>query len=114
METLVWIYTALFVGGAAINIARSLAEGSRFSRYMDENHPEEWQRLLYQQLPARIILWPFRRGNVVHFIWKSREDFGDPRINLFRHKLRWTFYAWLIYLVGGVLGFALLGLIAYY
>jgi len=105
---------ALFVGGAVINIARSLRESAKFARYMEENHPEKWQRLLYDQLPAKIMLWPFLSGNVVDFIWKSTEDFGDPKVSLFRHKLRWAFYGWLIYLVVGLLGFAVLGLVAYY
>lgn len=114
MGTVIWIYTAFFIAGALINLVRSLAGGAKFSRYMEEHHPEKWQQLLYEHLPVKIILWPFMRGNIIDFIWKSEEDYGDPRIKLFRQKMRWAFYGWLIYLAGGALGFAVLGMIAYY
>lgn len=114
METAIWIYAFLFIAGAVINIVRGFAEGTKFAKYMEEHYPEQWQRLLYEQLPGKIMLGPFGRGNVIEFVWKSNEDYGDPKIRLFRQRLRWAFYGWLIYVGAGVLGFGILGIITYY
>lgn len=80
METAIWIYAVFLIAGAVItNLGRSLAEGAKFSNYMEEYHPEKWQQLLNEHLPGKIILWPFMHGNIIHFICKSEDHYGDPK-----------------------------------
>lgn len=111
MHTIIWIYLVLFIVGAVVNVIRGLAEGAKFSRYMEEHHPQVWRQQLYNQVVKKVFLLPFGRGSIVHFIIKSTEDFGDRNIGLFRQKLRWVIYGWLLYLLVGFLGLVMLSII---
>ncbi len=110
METLLTAYLVIFLLGAVINLAMGFRESVKFQRYMEEHHPREWEALVYDEFLKK-VLWPFGRKTLVGFIWKSTETMGDPKISLFRRKLRWAFYGWVLYAVGGFLGFVFLAVV---
>jgi len=110
-DLILWIYGICLVVGAIFNVLRGLIEGSRFVRYMEEHHPERWEQIVYGQLLRKVFLFPFGRGTVFDFVWRSTEEYGDPMIGVFRRKAKRFFYGWLLYCALGFLGFVVLAMI---
>ena len=90
MKTLIWVGNAVFVVLAVASAARAMYLNRLFQRHLEQHHHEEWQKIYQDQLMKKALLWPFMRNTPVDFLWKSQENFGDPRITNFRQGIRWS------------------------
>lgn len=111
MEALLWVGTVVFVGVAIGSLVRTLYLNLKFQAYLKEKHHEQWQKIFQDQLVKKALLWPFMRGTPVDFGWKSREDFGDPRIGEFRQRLRAGFLGFIAAVVAAAAWFGINALI---
>lgn len=91
MEALIWIGNAVFLILAVASAARAMYLNRQFQRHLKEHHHEQWQRIYQDQVMKKALLWPFMRDTPVDFLWKSQENFGDPRITDFRRRIRQSF-----------------------
>lgn len=91
IEILVWAGVGLLVAVAVYHMIQAQYTGQRLRQYLAEHHREQWERLFYHQQIKKALLWPFMRGTLVDFIWKSEENFGDPLVSELRRKVRQSF-----------------------
>jgi hypothetical protein len=111
MEILLYVGTMAFIGVAVGSLIRTMFLNVKFQRYLRDRHHEEWQKIFQDGLVRKALLWPFLRGTPVDFGWKSPEDFGDPRISEFRHKLRAGFIGFIAAVVAAATWFGIVAFI---
>ena len=91
MGPILWIGVALFVTVFVVNGARTVYLSGAFWRYLEETHPGEWTRIYADRWMANIFLSPLMKGALAEFFWRSREDFGDPKVGVLRAKVKHAF-----------------------
>jgi len=108
--TILWIGIALFLVDAIVIMVRGLLLGREFNRYMEQHHPAKYYHLALEN-PVKNMLWLFNReDSYPGFIWFSKENLGDVKIDIYRSKLRWSFYSFLLNGIAAVVFFAVVGL----
>lgn len=108
--TILRIGIALFVIDAVIILVRWLMVGQEFGRYMEERHPADYYRLALKN-PVKNALWLFyREESHPGFIWYSKDNLGDVRIDIYRSKLRWGFYSFCLNGIAAMIFFVIVAL----
>jgi hypothetical protein len=105
-----YIGLALFIGNCLRIIWQSYKDQNAFIAWLEKSHPEEFRRLVYEEGSRKFFSPPWRRDTIAYFIGSSEEDFGDPKIQEFRTKLRWDLYSFLIGAVATVVYFVMLAI----
>lgn len=108
---LLWLGTVVFVGVAIASLVRTMYLNVRFQAYLREKHHGHWQRIFQDQAIKKALLWPFMRGTPVDFGWKSRENFGDPKVAEFRRQLRAGFIGFIASVIAAAAWFGINALI---
>ena len=91
METLFWVGIAVFTVAFVVNAGRAIHLSGAFWRYLEDVHPREWTRIYADRWIRNIFLSPLMKGALAEFFWRSREDFGDPRVGVLRAKAKQAF-----------------------
>ena len=112
METMFWIGMALFAIAFAINAGRAVYLSGAFWRYLEDAHPSEWTRIHADRWIANVFLSPFMKGALAEFFWRSREDFGDPKVGVLKAKVKQAFAVMMaslfaLFFWGLIVGFAI-------
>ena len=92
VEIFIWITRGVLLVGAIANVFRAAQLNQQFQRYLAENHRDHWERIYQEDFIKKSLLWPFMKGTPVDFLWKSKEDFGDPKITELRRKIHMSFW----------------------
>jgi hypothetical protein len=102
-------YYHLALGGYWVAVGSILLWGfvleRRFTGYISHCHPGKWRALLESERGKPQLSWPKERMTVSQFLWRSREDFGDPEIVFFRNRLRRNRRLLIGFFIGGLVGF---------
>src|SRR5438552_11836961 len=86
-----WVGIAGFAAAFLVNGARAVYLSGAFWRYLEEVHPKEWRRIYADRWISNSFLAPLQRGATAEFFWRSRDDFGDPKVGVFRAKVKQAF-----------------------
>ncbi|MFQ5538902.1 MAG: hypothetical protein ACE5FB_00750, partial [Candidatus Binatia bacterium] len=78
--------------GAIANVFRTMQLNRQFQKYLAENHRDHWESIYQEDLIKKSLLWPFMKGTPVDFVWKSKENFGDPKITELRRTIQMSFW----------------------
>jgi hypothetical protein len=82
----------IFFGiGWVICAGRFAYTGFQFQKYIKERYPDHWNKMVDQSVMTRVF-FPFRKGTLPHFAYKSTESLNDPKIVEFRRKYRQHFF----------------------
>lgn len=107
VEVIARAFTLFCVGQAGFSVFTTVATNLRFLAYLKEHHYERWCEYLGEDVRTifkHIYLTPMgSQKSYHHFIFKSQEDFGDPRVREYKKKIRWGAYGFVI----GVIAFAM-------
>ena len=86
-EAILWTGLAVLGFGFAISAANYVYLCGAFWRHLENAHPAEWARIDADHLPANVFLSALNKGSTTECLWKSREDFGDPKVGVLRAKV---------------------------
>jgi len=109
-EYVLYIGLAFFVIDAIIIMWRGLKDSQEFIAYIEEKYPAEFHRMVYQDVVKKLFRLTWHKDSLTYFMVSSTEDFGDPRIAIYRGKLRWRFYYFLINAVAAAVFFLIIAL----
>ena len=107
MEALVWIGRVVFGALLIGNIFHLLWLNRALQLHLKVKHPREWERIYQDRLIEKALRWPFISNTPVDFLWKSREDFGDPLIGRFRTRIHRSFVGAIVAGIAAVLWFVI-------
>ena len=112
METMFWAGIGLFAVAFVINAGRAVYLSGAFWRYLEQAHPREWTRIYADRWIANVFLSPLMKGAAAEFFWRSREDFGDPKVGVMRSKVKQAFVVMMasllaMFIWGLIVGFAI-------
>jgi hypothetical protein len=96
METFLYVGVALFALDAVFILVNGLMVAFRFSRYLEQKYPMQYHKLAFENYIKKALRVPWDKNSMQYFVWFSPDDFGDPRIALFKTKLKWSFYGFLL------------------
>ena len=105
-----YIGLALFFANGLRIIWRGYKDQQAFIAWLEKNHPQEFQRLVYEGGPTKFFQPPWRKDTIAYFISSSEETFGDPKIREFRMKLRWHLYSFIITAIATTVYFVMFAL----
>jgi hypothetical protein len=92
IDVLLWIGIAAMSINFILQFGKMLHATRRLESYLADKYPREYEHIYVDGWVAKAFLWPFmRRPNVVDFIFKSREDFGDDKLRVMKGHLRQAF-----------------------
>lgn len=109
LEFFVYLLIAFFLLDAVIIVVRGLTTSSEFNKYLEANYPAEYHRMVFQDAFKRVFRLTWHKESLPYFIFFSAEDFGDPRVAVYKSKLRWSFYGFLLNGGAAAVSFAILG-----
>lgn len=109
-EYVLYIGLAVFVVDGIYIIWRGLKDSQEFTSYIETNYPSEFHRMVYQDAAKKLLHLTWHKDSLPYFMVSSREDFGDPQIALYRGKIRWKFYSFLINGVAAAVFFTMVAL----
>lgn len=82
----------IFLGIGFIAVAgKFLYTGLKFTKYIKERYPEQWDEMVNKNIVSR-ALFPFKKGTLTHFVYKSTDSLNDEKIVEFRRKFRQHFF----------------------
>lgn len=110
METFLRIGMGLFFLNALRIMWHGLKDGKEFRHYLAEKYPAEFYRLAYEDAFKKTFLWPWRKDTLVYFMFDSKEDFGDPRIAIYRRNVRWAIPAFVMNCLAAMVFFIMVAL----
>lgn len=100
---------------AAYSGAKAVIENSKFLAYLKQRHYQQWNDFLGEDMPdliRHIYFVPLSsEKSYFHFIFKSREDFGDKQVREYKKQIRYGLYGFIIYVTAGVSSFGMTGFI---
>jgi hypothetical protein len=105
-----YLVTAFFVIDAVVIVVRGLKTSAEFNRYLETNYPAEYHRMVFQDAFKRVFHITWHKDSLPYFIFFSTEDFNDPRITVYKGKLRWSFYGFLLNGIAAAVSFAIFGI----
>lgn len=82
----------VFLAVGIASAVRTMRLNRRFQRYIAENHREHWERIYQEHIVKKAFWWPFMRDTPVDFLWKSKENFGDPMVTDLRRQIQMSFW----------------------
>jgi hypothetical protein len=106
VETFLYLGVVFFTIDAIIIIANGLWISVRFGRYLEENYPKQYQTLIYDDYIKKVFRIPWDKNSMPYFVWRSADDLGDPRIAIFKKKIKWSFYNFLLNGIAAMIFFA--------
>lgn len=110
LEYLLYLGVGLFVIDAIVIIVRGQKVSTEFNRYLEEKYPAEYHRMVFQDFFKRLFRLSWHKDSLPYFTFISKDDLGDPRIALYKSKLKWSFYSFLLNGVAAVVFFAIVAL----
>jgi len=96
MERFLYLGILFFILDAIGILLNGLRVSMEFGRYLKANYPTEYHKMTLESYVSKVIQIPWDKNSMQYFIWFSSDDFGDPRIAIFKKKLKWCFYGFLI------------------
>jgi hypothetical protein len=98
---------------AAISIARALIANSKFLAYLKNNHYEQWNYFLGEDITDQFkhILFTSlsSENSYYYFVFRSKQDFGDSQIKDHKRRIRYAAYGFLVYAVAAFIAFGMTG-----
>jgi hypothetical protein len=110
MKNFLNVGVAFFIIDAVIILINGIMTSARFGRYLEEKYPKEYHALAYENSIKKSLRIPWQKNSISHFVWISNDDLGDPRIAIFRKKIKWSFYG---FLLNGLAAIVFFGVIAF-
>lgn len=110
LEHFLYLGLAFFFIDAIIIIIRGQWVSTEFNKYLEATYPTEYHRMVYEEPLKKLFRLKWHKDSLVYFTFCSSDDFGDPRIALYKSKLRWSFYNFLLNGVAAVVFFAMVAL----
>jgi hypothetical protein len=96
MENFLYLGVGFFIIDAVIIMINGLRASVQFGRYLEDKYPKQYHTLAYENYLRKALRIPWDKNSIAYFVWFSTDDFGDPRIAIFKKKIKWSFYGFLI------------------
>ena len=96
MEQILYFGVALFIIDAIGIVLNGLWVSIQFGRFLEQNYPTQYHKMRFENYVKKALRVPWDNESMQYFIWFSNDDFGDPRVAIFRQKMKWSFYGFLI------------------
>ncbi len=110
LEHLLYLGISFFVIDAIIIIVWGQKVSVEFKKYLEANYPAEYHRMVFQDAFKKLFRLTWHKDSLPYFTFFSEEDFGDPRVAIYKGKLRWSFYGFLLNGFGAIVFVAVFGL----
>jgi len=101
---------SLFFLNALYIMWRGHRDSQDFLHYLAEQYPAEFNRMAYHDVAKKILLFLWHKDSLVYFMFTSPEDFGDPRIAIYRNKVKWGFRSFIINAIAAAVFFLMVAL----
>lgn len=96
MENVLYLGVAFFIIDAVIIMINGLRVSAQFGRYLEEKYPKQYHMMAYENYIKKALRIPWDKNSMPYFVWFSTDDFGDPRIAIFKKKIKSSFYGFLL------------------
>jgi hypothetical protein len=108
-------FAALCLALAGYSGMRAVLANAQLISYLKQHHNAQWHKFLGDEMPdvfRHVYLTPLNsEQSYFHFIFKSREDFGDQQIREYRKQIQYRILGFVVYAITGVIGFGMIGLV---
>jgi hypothetical protein len=115
LELIGFGFTILCLILAAYSGMRAVITNSKFLSYLKQNHYQQWNDFLGEDMPdliRHIYFTPLNsEKSYYYFIFKSREDFGDKQVSEYKKQIRYGLYGFILYAIAGVSSFGITGFV---
>jgi hypothetical protein len=96
MQRFFYLGILFFIVDAIGILVNALKVSVECGRYIEAHYPTEYHKMMLENYVRNVLQIPWRKNSIQYFMWFSEDDFGDPRIAIFKKKIRWSFYGFLI------------------
>ncbi|HUJ80125.1 MAG TPA: hypothetical protein VLY45_07415 [Nitrospiria bacterium] len=115
LELIGFGFTTLCLALAVYSGMKAFVANSKLISYLKQNHNAQWHKFLGEEIPnliQHIYLTPLNsEQSYFHFIFNSREDFGDQQIWKYKKQIRYRISGFIVYAIAGIIGFGMIGLV---